>query len=230
MTDATEDTTTDLRSRILEALNTAPAAFVQAEPDGTDRRRDRPWWRHDEHRTDGECALCRGEAETLTDAVLAAIGDQAVEHVADQFMSNARLRSMEIRNGSLDMDLTEAQELAAMYVGMARAMLGDAENYTETPIGFPKGKFEFTVKVAEEFEWYVLTVQRKGKLTPHEARRRAEAERDELRELLARGVDDDPCEIDHNGLCQTHWLSPAPCRNAEGRRLLGLEAQGDAQR
>jgi hypothetical protein len=42
--------------------------------------------------------------------------------------------------------------------------------------------------------------------------------------LIARGIDDDPCEVDHNGLCQTHWLSPAPCRNAEARRLLGLDA------
>lgn len=51
------------------------------------------------------------------------------------------------------------------------------------------------------------------------------AETARLRELLARGVDDDPCDIDHNGLCQTHWLSPAPCRNAEARLLLGMDGQ-----
>lgn len=43
--------------------------------------------------------------------------------------------------------------------------------------------------------------------------------------LIARGVDDDPCDVDRNGLCQTHWLSPAPCRNAEARRLLGLDGK-----
>jgi hypothetical protein len=63
--------------------------------------------------------------------------------------------------------------MAAMYVAMAKTMLGDAENYSETPL-------EFHVKIAEEVERYILTVQRTGpgKLTPHEARRRAEAERD----------------------------------------------------
>ncbi len=52
--------------------------------------------------------------------------------------------------------------------------------------------------------------------------------RDEALALLDRGVDDDPCDVDQHGLCQAHWLSPAPCRNAEARRLLGLDAPGGA--
>jgi hypothetical protein len=114
----------------------------------------------------------------LADAALAVIEDEGVERVADRLMADMRLRSMEIRGGTFDMDITEAREMAALYVGMARSMLGDAENYTETRVDFPKAKVEFTVKVAEEVESYVLTVQRAWKLTPHEARKRAEVERD----------------------------------------------------
>lgn len=113
------------------------------------------------------------------------LGDQAVERMADRLVEDMRLRSMEIRGGSFDMDITEAQEMTALFVGAARTMLGDAENYTETPIGFPKAHVDLTVKVAEEVEWYVLTVQRKGRLTPHEARKRAEKERDEALERVA---------------------------------------------
>lgn len=123
---------------------------------------------------------------------------------AEKLLSQARLRSMEIRGGSFEMDLTEAQEMAAAYVAMCRTMLGDAENYTETPIGFPTAKTEFTVKIAESpVDWYVLTVQRKWKLTPHEARKRAEAERDEARSLarflrLELIDDGDPDEVDRS--------------------------------
>ena len=52
--------------------------------------------------------------------------------------------------------------------------------------------------------------------------------RDRALALLERGVDDEPCDVDQHGLCQAHWLSPAPCRNAEARRLLGLDAADGA--
>ena len=106
------------------------------------------------------------------------------ERYADKLVEEMRLRSLEIRGGHFEMDLAEAHEMAAAYVAFARTMLGDAENYTETPIGFPTAKTEFDVKIAESpADWYVLTVQRKWKLTPHEARLRAEAERDEARQI-----------------------------------------------
>lgn len=44
------------------------------------------------------------------------------------------------------------------------------------------------------------------------------------RQLLAHFVDDEPCILDQHGYCQNHGLSEAPCRNAEARRLLGMEA------
>lgn len=166
------DETRTLRSRIREVLATTPAKFANGEP-------VRPWPEHGtQHTYDATCALCRGDVDTLTDAVLSALGDEAVEHATDQLVADMRLRSMEIRGGTFDMDITEAREMAALYVGMARTMLGDAENYSETPIAFPKEHVDLTVKVAESPEEYVLIVQRAGKLTPHQARKRAEAERD----------------------------------------------------
>lgn len=41
-------------------------------------------------------------------------------------------------------------------------------------------------------------------------------------DLLATFVDDDPCDLDHHGYCQTHnWLEPGECNVARARRLLG---------
>ncbi len=136
------------------------------------------------------CIACEGTPDLVGEVRalrrrLDDLGDQAVERATDKLIEDMRLRSMEIRGGSFSMDITEAREMAALYVGMARAMLGDAENYTETRIDFPRAKVEFKVKVAEEFESYVLTVQRAWKLTPHEARKRAESERDEALERVA---------------------------------------------
>lgn len=81
------------------------------------------------------------------------------------------IRFADFRAGRWEMDLAMGRDMAAAYVAMAKAMLGDAPNYTET-------KLEFDVKVAESPEVYTLVVQRHalGALTPHEARQRAEAE------------------------------------------------------
>lgn len=49
--------------------------------------------------------------------------------------------------------------------------------------------------------------------------------RDRATTLLRRFVDDEPCRLDHHGLCQAHSLSGPPCRNAEARLLLGMDAQ-----
>jgi hypothetical protein len=113
------------------------------------------------------------------------LGDQAVERMAARLMEDMRLRSLEIRGGSFEMDITEAREMCALFVGAARAMLGDAPNYTETRVDFPTARVEFEVKISESFDSYVLTVQRAGKLTPHEARKQAEKERDEALERVA---------------------------------------------
>lgn len=92
-----------------------------------------------------------------------------------------RLRSMEFRNGSWEMSLEGARDMAAAYTAMAKTLLGDAPNYSET-------KLSFDVKVAESPELYTIVVQRHapGALTPHEARQKAEAERNSAWEQLSR--------------------------------------------
>lgn len=79
------------------------------------------------------------------------------------------IKYADFRTGAWEMDLAMGREMGAAYVAMAKALLGDAPNYTET-------KLMFDVKIAESPETYTLVVQRHapGALTPHEARQRAE--------------------------------------------------------
>jgi hypothetical protein len=74
----------------------------------------------------------------------------------------------------MTMEVEPAREMVAYWVGAARAMLGDAPNYSETPI-------EMEVKVGESPERFAFVLQRVAPeaLTPHQARQRAEAERDQ---------------------------------------------------
>ena len=97
------------------------------------------------------------------------IRERHAEELADQ----TRLRSMEFRDGKLHLELEPAHEIACALVASARTILDDAENYTE-----------LTFEASDGGERYVLTLQRPGKLTPHEARVQAEAERDALRAQL----------------------------------------------
>lgn len=126
----------------------------------------------------------RDKARAKVDAMRGAAYAEAVERYAAEMAERARIRSMEIRNGTFSLSLEDAQEMTAAYVATARTMLGDAENYSETCVDFPAGKVELELKLAGEVNRYVFTVQRAGKLTPHEARIQAEAERDAMRDLL----------------------------------------------
>lgn len=117
----------------------------------------------------------------LADTALAVFDEDAQAKLVADMMERTRIRSMEIRNGGFDMDIDAACEITAAFVAAARTMLGEAPNYSETPI-------EHEVKVAESPESYVyvLTVQRAEKPTPHQMRKKAEAERDEARETVDR--------------------------------------------
>jgi hypothetical protein len=125
----------------------------------------------------------------IVDAVLSVVDDETVERMTARLLEDTRLRSMDFRNGAR-MDLEPSRELAALWVGAARGMLGDAVNYCETEVEMgredPPGA-EMTVGLAGDPERFVFRVQRAGQLTPHKARmlaeRRAadaEAERDRL--------------------------------------------------
>ncbi|MFD0358282.1 hypothetical protein ACFVHW_31815 [Streptomyces sp. NPDC127110] len=103
---------------------------------------------------------------------------EARERWIQQQLDETGLKSMDFRNG-MTMDLEPARDMVAQWVGAARAMLGDAPNYTETPI-------EMVVKVAEDPERYAFTLQRVGKLTPHQARQQAEQRAERAEAALAR--------------------------------------------
>lgn len=118
--------------------------------------------------TADEAALLRtgvAELEQLR-AELVDRDEEARERWIQKQLDETGLKAMDFRNG-MTMELEPARELVAHWVGAARAMLGDAPNYTETPI-------EMVVKVGESPERFAFVLQRVGKLTPHQARQQAE--------------------------------------------------------
>lgn len=125
---------------------------------------------------DGRLVLLQSElnrTKSELDQLKADGGDRFVQQLVDE----TRLRSMEFRNGTAVMEMDTARELTAGFVAAARTMLGNAPNYTETRVALD-------VKVAESPELYTLVVQRHapGALTPHEARLKAESDRDMYRD------------------------------------------------
>lgn len=110
---------------------------------------------------------------TVADDVVAVFEGAEGRRAVDDMMNRTRIRAMDFRRGAAEIDLESAYEVTGAFVAAARTVLGGAENYSET-------KYGFTVKAAESPEAYVLAVQRAGRLTPHQARLNAEAERDAL--------------------------------------------------
>jgi hypothetical protein len=77
------ETPNDLRDAIRTALAATPAKHTQGHA--------RPWDTHGtEHRYDATCALCRGEDDTLTDAVVTVVA----EHLADARRLAARIHGI----------------------------------------------------------------------------------------------------------------------------------------
>jgi hypothetical protein len=115
--------------------------------------------------------------DALAGTALAILDDDACTRYAEQVVDDTHLKTIDFRNG-MAMELEPSRDMVAAWVGAARGMLGDAENYAETPI-------TMEVKVAESPETFAFTLQRVGKLTPHQARERAEARVEELETELA---------------------------------------------
>lgn len=119
------------------------------------------------------------------------LAEAAAQKWIEKQLSETGLKSMDFRNG-MTMEIEPAREMVAAWCAAARAMLGDAPNYSETPTSFPAddttpgGKLEMEVKVAESSDRYVFILQRVGfgKLTPHEARLKAEAERNSVLRIV----------------------------------------------
>jgi hypothetical protein len=115
--------------------------------------------------TDPELDALYAELDTLR-TELGDRTEQARERWIQQLLDDCRIRALDFRNGA-HMDLEPAREIVAAWVAAARTILGDATNYTETPV-------EMEVGVAESPERFVFILQRAGKLTPHQARLQAE--------------------------------------------------------
>jgi len=111
-------------------------------------------------------ALGDNPAASMRPVVEAVLAEASAERWVQKQLKETGLKAMDFRNG-MAMEIEPAREMVAHWVGAARAMLGDAPNYSETPI-------EMEVKVAEAPERFAFTLQRVGKLTPHQARQKAE--------------------------------------------------------
>ena len=122
-------------------------------------------------------ALYAERDQLLTD--LAGRSEEARERWIQQQLAETGLRATDFRNG-MTMEIEPAHELVAHWVGAARAMLGDAPNYTETPI-------EMHVKVSESPERFAFVLQRVAPdaLTPHQARQEAERQRDGVLRIVS---------------------------------------------
>lgn len=157
------------------------------------------------------------ETTVERDALLAELDgrtDEARERWIAAQLEQTSIRSMEIRAGRFNLDLETAREVTAEWVAVARAMLGDAPNYAETRV-------DFTVKVAESPERYVVTFQRAEKPTPHELRQRAEAERDEATARVERVLEAlDQARDERAAVCDVISAALHPVmRGADGRTL-----------
>ncbi|WP_327679543.1 hypothetical protein [Kitasatospora sp. NBC_00458] len=143
---------------------------------------------HTDHRplTPDEHALLRAGVRLLREQQAELLTELGGRDAAarERWMQNQErqlgIKWADFRAGRWEMDLAGGRDFVAAYVAAARALLGDAPNYSET-------RLELDVKIAESPEVYTLVVQRHapGALTPHEARQRAEARVRQLETELA---------------------------------------------
>ncbi|MEV1245129.1 hypothetical protein [Nonomuraea sp. NPDC049750] len=197
---------------LAEELRQKDAARLRAERDAArDSRDETHVWTNTDWKERAEHA--RAEADQLR-AELARRIDADAESLADRTL----LKGLSVKDGAVNLDLIPPREIAAVWVRCAVGMLGDAPNYTETEVKMPSVSME--ISPAGTLDRYALIVQRVGKLTPHEARQAAEAERDAWRELVRELADDGPCHYDHHDQCQGHSLDYRPCPHARAKELL----------
>lgn len=117
--------------------------------------------------------------ETAQTIVMQVLGNTAGQRWMEEQINQTGIRAMEYRNGA-SMELEPAREMVAMWVGACRGLIGNATNYSETPLTIlakPGDKFSMDVKLAEaSAERYTITVQRDrlDAITPHQARERVE--------------------------------------------------------
>lgn len=133
----------------------------------------------DQLRADAVAAAREARArrtEDIVDIVLSVCDEETARRLAAKLIADTGIRAMDFRHG-VSMDLEPARDAVALWVGIARGMLNDGPNYSETRVDFgledPPG-VEMTVGLAGGPERFVFRLQRAGRLTPHEARCQAE--------------------------------------------------------
>lgn len=130
--------------------------------------------------------LSAADAQIAAEALL---DDAVAQRWVTEQMAQVGIKAAEFREGTMTMDLEPAREMVAMWVGACRGLIGIGPNYSETVLtdrvdhlANRGNKVEMGVKVAESTDKYIITVQRDAfdAVTPHEARVRAEKQRDDL--------------------------------------------------
>ena len=126
----------------------------------------------------------------VTDSVMQELVEDLLAESASQVwvsrqLDQTRMRAMEIRDGGVTLPLVPSQEMAAMWIGACRGLLQEAPNYSETIFeseNLKNGGVSIDVGLGGSPERYTVTIQRHGpgKLTPHEARMKAQNEYDRL--------------------------------------------------
>lgn len=153
----------------------------------TQEQRDRRWAKAHTAIADAMYATY-GQQDTdrsqrIADTAMNALGDLAAEILADGTM----LRGLTIKDGVATLETEPAREILLLFVASMRQMLDHhgAENYLETEITAPKVEADFQ-DGQNPLDSYTVTIQRRYRPTPHEARQKAEARVTELEEQLAR--------------------------------------------
>lgn len=140
--------------------------------------------------------LSAADAQIAAEALL---DDAVAQRWVTEQMAQVGIKAAEFREGTMTMDLEPAREMVAMWVGACRGLIGVGPNYSETiltdrvdHLANRGDKVEMGVKVAESTDKYIITVQRDAfdAVTPHEARVRAEKQRDDLVETVWKWICD----------------------------------------
>lgn len=149
------------------------------------------------------------------DGVLLHEGDldpeAALNAEAEALVDQTLLRELSVKDGGINLDLIPPHEIALLWVHAAKGMLGAAQNYTETPVDLPRETMSMEVKAAGDYESFVLTVQRKGRITPHEARMAAEARLERAEQVMRLALN----ELEHEEA--RHVLNDFLAENTSGK-------------
>jgi hypothetical protein len=135
----------------------------------------------------------------------------------DYVNATTGIQGMDVKDGTVELRVSMARELTLRMLLAVRTMLDEsgphpAENYVEQTADVPDeepGRIGIGPLVdREDFTRYAITFQRVGKLTPHEARRAAEAERDALQGRIQAGWAELHRAAGALGVLSEHWDAP----------------------